>query len=75
MSSTKFHKTDYPTPRSHGIYYKKGPNDIGKKSIPMKDRCEDFDRIWDLIYYQVLESWEWVPVKRIDELFVTHKND
>jgi len=61
MRSTKEHKT-IPTPRVNGNYYKKGPNDIGKKSIPKKDRCEGFDDIWDLIYYQVLETWEWKPV-------------
>ena len=71
MRSSKEHKT-IPTPRVQGKYYKKGPNDIGKKSIPRKDRCEDFDKIWDTIYYQVLETWDWVPVKRIDELLVTH---
>lgn len=66
--SKKDHKTAYPTPHSHGVYYKMGPNDIGKKSIPKSERCEDFDELWEKIYYQVLESWEFVPVKDIHEI-------
>lgn len=62
MSRLKPHKTAYPTPHSHGVYYKMGPNDLSKKSIPKSERCEGFDELWDMIYYQVLETWEWVPV-------------
>lgn len=60
--SKKEHKTLYPTAHSHGKYIKMGPNDIGKRSIPYKDRCEGFDELWEMIYYQVLETWDWVPV-------------
>jgi len=56
------HRSKYPSPRKGGKYLKMGPNDIGKKSIPPKERCKDFDRIWDMVYYQVLETWDWVPV-------------
>ena len=65
---SKLHKSTYPTAHSHGVYYKMNENDIGKKSIPKKDRCEDFDELWEKVYYQVLETWEFVPVKDINEL-------
>ena len=56
------HKTLNPIPRKKGVYLKMHNNDIGKKSIPQKDRCEGFDELWSMIYFQVLETWDWLPV-------------
>lgn len=63
--TNRIHRSKYPSPHKKGEYLKMGKNDIGKKSIPVKDRCEDFDRLWDLVYYQVLETWDWVPVTNV----------
>lgn len=37
-----------------------------KKDFPKFERCEDFDKLWDLIYKQVRMNWE--EVKDIDEI-------
>lgn len=63
--TNRIHRSKYPSPHKKGEYLKMGPNDIGKKSIPPKERCKDFDRLWDLVYYQVLETWDWVPVTNV----------
>ena len=62
MRSLKEHKTSYPTPRIKGEYIKMNDSDLSKRSIPKRERCEGFDELWNMIYYQVLESWDWVPV-------------
>ena len=51
------------------IYIHKGPNDLGKGDIPIEDRCdpEEFNRIWNLVFKQVMQYWEFVPVKDIHE--------
>lgn len=57
----------YPTIMKDGkrTYLHKGPNDIGKSSIPIKDRCEDFDALWMMVFDSVMENWE--EVKDIHE--------
>ena len=65
--SKRWQNGKYFSPRFKGEYLKMGPNDIGKKSIPKKDRCEDFDRIWQLVANQVMEYWDFVPVTDIHE--------
>lgn len=49
------------------VYIHKGPNDLGKTDIPMKDRCEGFDDMWNMIFKQVMEYWDWVPVENVHE--------
>lgn len=57
----------YYSPRVNGEYIKMGPNDIGKKSIPKKDRCEGFDEMWNKVYNEVMLYWNFVPVTDIHE--------
>ena len=49
------------------IYLHKGPNDLGKGDIPIEDRCdpEEFNRIWNLVFRQVMAYWDEAPT--IDE--------
>ena len=47
------------------IYLHKGPNDLGRSDIPKEDRADDFDRIWNCVFKQVMEYWEEAP--EIDE--------
>lgn len=48
-------------------YLHKGPNDLGKSDIPKEDRCdpEEFNRIWNCVFKQVMEYWDEAP--EIDE--------
>lgn len=42
-----------------------------KADIPVKDRCEDFDKIWRRTYNEVLKYWEnaeVVEITSIDQL-------
>lgn len=50
--------TPYKQKNGTKVYLGMGPNDIGKKSIPKKDRCEDFDELWMQVYADVLANWE-----------------
>lgn len=59
--------TPYKQKNGTKVYLGMGPNDIGKKSIPKKDRCEDFDELWMQVYASVLESWDGEPVKDMHE--------
>ena len=43
-------------------------NDIGKKSIPLEDRCEGFDELWNQIYNEVLGYWNFVPITDMSQL-------
>lgn len=45
-------------PMSNGKYITMGKNDIGKRSIPLKDRCEDFDKLWHDTFIEVMKYWE-----------------
>ena len=45
---------------SNGKYITMGKNDIGKRSIPLKDRCEDFDKLWHDTFIEVMKYWEHV---------------
>ena len=38
--------------------YKKGPNDIGKRAIPVSERCDNFTELWNMIYDEVCAMWE-----------------
>lgn len=45
----------------------------GKQDIPIEERCEDFDKLWRKIYYQVMKYWdhieeeEIVDIKQLDD--------
>ena len=31
--------------------------DIGKRSIPISERCDDFERLWNMILDEVISYW------------------
>lgn len=43
-------------------------NELYKSSIPLDERCEDFDELWNTIYRDVLKYWNFVPINSVDEL-------
>ena len=55
----------YKTVNGKRVYLGMGPNDIGKNSIPKKDRCEGFDELWMMVFNDVIANWE--EVKDIHE--------
>ena len=57
----------YKLVNGKAVYLHKGPTDIGKSAIPLKDRCEDFDELWNQTFMQVMKYWEFVPVTDIHE--------
>lgn len=57
----------YYAPRVNGEYIKLGPNDLSKKSIPKKDRCEGFDELWNKTYNEVMNYWNFVPITDMHE--------
>ena len=61
-------KKGHKIARKHGIYLKMHEHDIGKKSIPPKDRCPDFDDLWNRTFDEVMAYWDWVPVDDITEI-------
>lgn len=40
--------------------FRQGPNDIGKRSIPVEERCdpEEFNRLWNMIFDEVVSYWD-----------------
>lgn len=55
-------------PYVKGKYLHQGPHDIGKTAIPIKDRCEGFDELWNKTFEEVMKYWEWTEVTDISEL-------
>ena len=49
-------------------YIKQGPNDIGKSSIPRKDRCKDFDELWMQTFEEVMKYWNIVGWEEITDI-------
>ena len=47
--------------REHSKSYKTEKNDIYKSDIPLDERCEGFDELWEYIYKQVLSYWDHIP--------------
>lgn len=43
-------------------------NELNKSSIPYKDRCEDFDKIWRKTYYDVMKYWDKVEEEEITDI-------
>lgn len=60
-------KDKYFRPYRDGKYIHLGPNDISKRDIPRKDRCEGFDDLWLHTYQDVMKYWDGEPVKDIHE--------
>jgi hypothetical protein len=38
--------------------------DLNKSDIPIYERCEGFDELWDTVYMQVLSYWDEIPKSR-----------
>lgn len=38
--------------------------DLNKSDIPIYERCEGFDELWDTVYMQVLSYWDEIPKTR-----------
>lgn len=37
---------------------KKGENDIGRRAIPIEERCDDFNALWNMIFDEVVSYWD-----------------
>lgn len=60
-------KDKYYRPYRNGKYIHREKGDIGKSSIPKKDRCEGFDNLWNTTFMEVMKYWDVVPVTDIHE--------
>ena len=37
---------------------RQGENDIGKRAIPVEERCDDFDSLWNMIFDECVAYWD-----------------
>lgn len=72
MQKTKYYRP-YTIENGKRVYMKQGPNDIGMKSIPIKDRCDNFNELWNMIFEEVLSTWNNVDMDIDVELDETEK--
>lgn len=61
-------KIKYIKPYKRGVYYKNGEGDLDKRVIKKKDRCVDYDNIWNMTFEEVMKYWDFKEIENLEEL-------